>query len=99
MKNIDTKNLEQLVEQKKWQEAKKIMEDVFNSAELSEEEKGEIHTKLASVYMQVVNNINRRYEASLDEMISTLKKIDAKESEVNDKIDLAEVRSEIKGGE
>lgn len=97
MKNIDTKNLEQLVEQKKWTEAKKLLEEFFNSIELSGEEKGEIFTKLASIHMQIVNNINKRYEKSLDEMISALKKIDAKESEVNDKIDLAKVRSEIKG--
>lgn len=99
MQNFDDKKLKNLLEEKKFDEAKKFLEDYFKNLELTESEKGAVFVNYASIYMQVMNDINRQYSKALDEALNILKKIDAKESEVNDKIDLAKVRSEIKGGE
>lgn len=95
MQNFDDKKLKSLLEEKKFDEAKKFLEEYFKNLELTEEEKGAIYVNYASIYMQVMNDINRQYSESLGEALNILKKIDAKESEVNDKIDLAKVRSEI----
>ncbi len=99
MQKFDEKKLKILLEEKKFDEAKNFLEDYFKNLELTDEEKGAIYVNYASVYMQVMNDLNRQYSENLDEALNVLKKIDAKESEVNDKIDLAKVRSEIKGGE
>lgn len=95
MQNFDDKKLKSLLEERKFDDAKKFLEGYLNDLELTEEEKGAIYVNYASVYMQVVNDINRQYSKALDEALTVLKKIDDKESEVNDKIDLAQVRSEI----
>lgn len=97
MKNATLNQLKQLISEKRFDEAKTALHDYINQMELTEEEKGAVLVNFTSLYMKVLSDINANYEEELDAIIAALKDLDAKESLLNDKIDLAAVRSKIKG--
>lgn len=97
MNKLDTKKLEKLLTEKKLDEAKALLEDFFHKVELTPEEKGALYVNLAKIYLEVNNRINGQYLKMLDNMLEALKKVDQKGKEINDRIELAVVRSKIKG--
>lgn len=95
MKPIDTKKLEVLMDQGKWEEAKSLL-DTSLASDLAPEERGAAYVQFASIYMRVKNELNRRYKESLEDAIGILKNIKAREKEVDQKISAGQVKGEIK---
>ena len=54
------------------QKIKKLLDEAV-SKELSSENRGEIYTNFALVYLRVINKLNRDYERVLDGAIAMLK--------------------------
>lgn len=94
---MDSQKITELIKNKKLDEAKKILEDYIKNVELTDEEKGAVYVNLASIYLEASNNLNREYEKFLDGILSLVSEIDSMKGELSDKIDLAAVRSQIKG--
>src|SRR3989338_11189095 len=98
MQTLDPKHLESLLEEGKYDEAKKVLEGYF-SAELTEEEKGAAYVDFARIYMEVMTKLNKSEEALLDEEIAQLKAINSAEKDAEKHLDLNRLQKEIKGSE
>ncbi|MDO8601943.1 MAG: hypothetical protein Q7R62_02355 [bacterium] len=92
---FDTEQLESLLNARQWQKAKALLNS-FLQAEITQEEKGAIYVAFVTTYLSVMNRISAEYEAALDDAITNVKVLNAKEKEVHTKIDLARVKNEIK---
>jgi hypothetical protein len=91
--NID--QLESHLNAREWDKAKSLLNEYLRS-EISDDEKGAIYVAFVTTYLSVMNRINAEYEAALDDAISTIQAVNKKEKEINDQIDLARVKNEIK---
>ncbi|MFZ2522361.1 MAG: hypothetical protein WAX44_00130 [Minisyncoccia bacterium] len=91
---IDIKKIENLLEEKKYDEAKELIKSAF-ATDLDKDEKGALLLSMAEVYMQVSNSINSKYKKALEEAIEGIKNINAFESKVNDHLKLEEVRGNL----
>ncbi len=92
--NIDTKNIEKLLAEKKYAEVGKIISDAA-TAPMSSDEKGAALTGVATVYMDVMNNINIQYRDSLKEAIEAMKKLNKAELGMKDKIAVDEIKGQL----
>jgi len=93
--NIDSKNIEDLLAHKKYDEVRAIISASVHQ-KFSEEEKGAALVGIASIYMDISNSINAAYRDALQEAIDGIKEINKAESKFADKIKLAEVREGLK---
>jgi uncharacterized protein HemY len=91
---IDTKIIEKLLEEEKFEEAKKVIEEAFRQ-NLDDEEKGELLSKISLLYMEVTNSINRKYKKALEDALESIKNINSFESKVADEVKIQEVRGEL----
>lgn len=94
---LDTAKLQELLEARKWDEAKELLEASF-SAPLTQEERGAASAAVISLYVQLMNRINRRYAAALDDAMAVLKDLNTHEGRALNEVDVARVRNQIKGG-
>lgn len=94
MTDSDTQKLAGYIKADKWQEAKKLLDSYLNS-DLSLEEKGAAYVAFITTYLEIMGKINEGYEAILDEVLSEIKTLDEKEKELDQKIRLAHIESDI----
>lgn len=94
MKNIDFRELEQLLKTGHQEEAKTLLVDYFNS-DITEEERGEVLTNMVLSYMRAETTLNLEYAQNLREIMESLKKIDQIEEENNKKIDITNLQNQI----
>lgn len=92
--DIDIKNIEKLLEEKKYDEVRNIVNGVASS-KLSDKETGAVLTGVASVYLEVSNAINERYKEVLKQAIEGMKKINNAENKSLEKIKLSEIRDSL----
>lgn len=92
---LDTNTLEQLLVDGKFEAAKKMLNEYIN-ADLPKEVKGAAYVAFVTTYVSVMNKIYDQYNQALDETIAGLTLIDKKEKELNERVDLARVKGEIK---
>lgn len=92
--NIDLLALEKSLQEKKYDDARKILQSLVE-AKLSSEEKGALYTDFAMTYMQVTNMINLYYKKALETAVSTAKEIDAKIVQMDDVEKLAKIRADL----
>ena len=92
--DIDIKNIESLLAEKKYDEVKAAIIEA-SSKEFSDEERGAALTGLASVYMDISNAINTRYRDALQEAVAGMKDINAAENNASEKAKLVEVRAKL----
>ena len=90
--STDLQNLGQLIDDKKYDEAKAVISAAVKD-DLTDDEKGAALVGLASVYLNMSNNISQQYIDTLKETIDALEKLKKAEIEARDGIDLAEVRA------
>jgi len=93
--DIDPKNIEDLLAQKKYDEVRAIISASVHQ-KFSDEEKGAALVGIASIYMDISNSINEAYREALQEAIDGINEINKAESKFADKIKLAEVRDGLK---
>jgi len=94
MIDIDTTKLESLLEAKKFDEAKKLLEEYFKS-HLTGEEKASLYLDFAGTYLSVMNKINGRYNAAMRSVLEDLEKVDSAEKDAKHRLKLVEVRSSL----
>jgi hypothetical protein len=92
--NIDSQKLEQYLAEKKYDEAKQLINDIVN-AELTEEERGEGLVAFLSVYMEIMNSVNTAYRDALKEILADMQGLNLAESNSKDKIRLKQVRESL----
>jgi hypothetical protein len=90
----DIKKLEALLADKKFDEAKAVINSII-SAKMTESEKGDALVGMSSVYLDIMNSINAKYESALNDAIAGMRAINKAESKMNDKIRLAEVKESL----
>ncbi|MDP3880988.1 MAG: hypothetical protein Q8Q32_02310 [bacterium] len=96
MTDSDKQKLATYIREDKWQEAKKLLDGYLNS-DLSLEEKGAAYVAFVSTYLDIMNKINEGYETVLDEVLSEIKELDDREKELDEKIRLTHLNSDIDG--
>lgn len=92
---FDPQVLTELIEQKKFVEAKKIIDDVL-SEPLTSEQKGEIYVKVASLYLDISNRINKEYLDELNTAVDLLKQTSKDQKGSEEKIKIAEIKENLK---
>jgi len=90
--------LKSLLEEKKFDEVKKIIEDVAKQP-MSDEEKAAAAVFVASIYMETVNQIGEEYRESLKEILVGLERINKAQGEAEDRVKIAEVRNSLATGQ
>ena len=88
---FDEKKLLQLLGQEKYEEAKKIIQEVLAS-DLTPEERGAALTNMAQLYLELNNKMSERYLATLEDAITTLKAMDKTAHKVEEDLALAAAR-------
>jgi len=91
---IDTKKIEELLKDKKYDEVTSLIKEM-SKEELSSEENGEALVGFASIYMKIMNSINAEYRDRLKEAIEAMKLVNKSEAEMNDKAKLMEARASL----
>ncbi|MDO8575364.1 MAG: hypothetical protein Q7R78_01540 [bacterium] len=91
---IDINKLNELLKEKKFTEAKQIIEEFIKSP-MTDEEEGGIITSAIVRYMETMNSIEEKYIESMDEVIAELKKLNEKEAVSKDNEKLDKIRSEL----
>lgn len=94
MKQTEFKKLTALLDQKKFEEAKKLIQDHY-SQELTESETGQAYTMIALAYMKAMNQINRRYLDSINQTIKELNELKKVKATLNKHLGIIEAKSEI----
>ena len=91
---IEVKQIESLLAEKKYDQVHIIINDVVNSA-ISKEDEGAYLTKLFELYLDISNSINSTYLDALEEAVVGMKHIDMAENKMIDKIKLAQIRNKL----
>lgn len=91
---LDIDQFEKLIAANDFAAAKKLLDEVTDQ-ELTEEEKGEIYTKIASAYLKASHEINKEYIKTLDETIELLEKANKSEKLSDEKIKMAEIKIDL----
>lgn len=89
-----TKHIFELIEQDKLDEARKELGDLI-AGEMSAEEKGRVLTETALTYISIMNDLNDRYIASMEQRLKQLEEVSGIADQLDKKIDLAETREKI----
>lgn len=90
----DTKKLNDLLTEKKFDEAATLITEAVSSP-LSEPEKGVALVEMASAYLGTVNNVMADYRDLLKDVVEGLKKLNIADQDVDDKLKLARVRESL----
>jgi hypothetical protein len=93
--DIDTTKLSQLMDDGKWEEAKKLLDEHI-LAMPDEEARSAAHLHLASMYVKIMNGINRDYLATLDDAIAAMKDLKKFEQKGKDEASIEEARAKLK---
>jgi hypothetical protein len=91
---IDSKNIEDLLAQKKYDEVRAIISASIHE-KFTDKERGESLVAIASIYMDISNSINEAYRDALKEAIAGIGQINKAESHFKDNVKLEEVRSKL----
>ncbi len=88
---MDIKNIEKLLEEKKYDEVRSIVNNIASS-KMTDKETGAALTGIASAYLEISNSINARYLDVLQQAIEGMKKINSAENKSLENIKLSEIR-------
>ena len=83
MNEQETKNIELLIGQNKFDEAKAAIKKLFER-EISKKEKGEVFASFTLAYISLINSLQERYQEVLKNKIKDLKKINEIEKKNDD---------------
>ena len=89
--SFDIEQIEKLISLKDFAGAKKLLDDAVDH-NMTEEEKGEIYTKIASAYLEATHAVNQEYIKKLDETIELMEEVEKTEKKEHDKLKVMEVK-------
>ena len=87
--------IDELMKQKRWDEAQSLMEEFFASDILFNEERGRAFINYTMAHMEALVEINEQYKTALEDATALLKNIDQTGARIKDSVDLARLKSEI----
>ena len=87
-------NLSTLIKENKLTEAKTILDGIL-AKPLSDKERGEALVKLAMIYVEVKNSIDREFLKSFKETMDAVKSINIVQQKIKDQRKLEEVRGNL----
>lgn len=90
--------LERLLSEGKQEEAKQLLREML-SAPLSDEERGALLVGFAAAYLALQNSVSATQRDALEEEIAGLEEIDRLSRDIDEKLELAKVRSSLHGTE
>ena len=90
----DIKHLEDLIADKRYNEAKALIKMAMNEP-LTKEQRGAALIDFASLYMKINTAIAMEYKTALTEAVDNMKKINTAKSKIGDDIKIAEVRGKL----
>ena len=90
-------NWEALFRDKKFAEAEAVIKEAV-AADMTESQKAETLTGIASAFMDMTNETNTEYRDALLDVIQGLNKVDSAEKVNAEKVKLVEVRQNLQGG-
>lgn len=79
----------------KWDEAQKLLEQIFASQNLYDEERGKMFMTYIVAYLEALVSINLKYKTALEQASYLLKKVGETQRAIADDIELARVEGEI----
>ena len=94
MNDEEAKQLEQLLTDKKLDEAKTLLQAIF-ARPLTELERGALYTEMITIYMKTMGALDQQYIHGLEEVMSGLDQADRTEVVLEDKISLAALRKDL----
>ncbi|MDP2629447.1 MAG: hypothetical protein Q8P45_01970 [Candidatus Harrisonbacteria bacterium] len=94
MNTLEEKKIGALLEEQKWEEAKRLLSTYLDS-DLSLEEKGAAYVAFVSTYLKMVNQINEQYELILENMLTDLKGDRQEILALDEKMQLADLDTAI----
>jgi hypothetical protein len=92
---LDSKKLDRLMDEGKWEEAKALLEQSLNAIPESEVRSVNYLT-FASLYARVLSNINREYAAALQDDTDALRKLRSRKGAVDDHSAIEGLRTKLK---
>lgn len=95
MAEFNNQEFKNLVEQKNWPAAKRLLEDFFRDNFINQQE-GEAMLSVTSAYLEAMNSLNRQHLGVLDNTLAMLKDLDKEQRQEEEAIDLSLARSQIK---
>jgi ribosome-interacting GTPase 1 len=87
--------IDELMKQKRWDEAQVLLEELFASDVMTDESRGRSFISYVMAYMEALIDINQQYKSALEDATMLLKTVDANGARIKDDIDLARLKSEI----
>lgn len=94
MSQLDSAALEQMISQKRYDEAKEMLRQYFDS-ELGENEEGEVYVDAMADYLAMSNRINEAYLADMNDLKAKLIQVDDMSEEIKKSIDAEKIRGDI----
>ncbi|MEO8637530.1 MAG: hypothetical protein ABI430_01360 [Candidatus Taylorbacteria bacterium] len=94
MNELDTKKIESLLEEEKYDEAASLMAEFFGR-EMTKKEKASFYLAYAGLYLEVMAGISGRYNEALKQIRKNLEEVTAFEKREKDKLNLEEVRTSL----
>lgn len=91
---LDFAKLEELLSQRNFAEAKKMVDAVVDQ-ELAPEERGEVYVKIAALYLDITNKINDAYIAQMDQTLDLIQQVTSSERSIDDKLKVAEIQQQL----
>ena len=87
--------IDELMKQKRWDEAEQALGDFFASDVLYDEERGRAFITYTISYLEALTKLNLEYRAALESAAQLLKKTAQIEAEMKEDIDLQQLTAEI----
>ena len=87
MTRITIQRIDELMNQKRWDEAGKALEEFFVSDVLYNEERGRAFIMYTMAYVEAMATLNQQYRAALEQAQAVLKSINRVESEIKEDTD------------
>ena len=94
MNDEEAKQLEQLLTDRKLNEAKALLQAIF-ARPLTELERGAAYTEMATIYMKTMGALDQQYIHGLEEVMFGLDQADKTGADLEDKISLATLREDL----
>ncbi|OQB05566.1 MAG: hypothetical protein BWY19_00967 [bacterium ADurb.Bin212] len=94
MSQLDAKAFEQMISEKRYDEAKDMLRQYFDN-ELGEEEEGEVYVDAMADYLAMSNRINEAYLADMNDLKAKLSQVDNMSEDITKSIDAEKIRGDI----
>ena len=94
MSNLNNDEFNRLIGEKKFDEAKAMLREFFET-ELNESDEGEYYVTIMAEYLEMSNRINAAYISEMKSIKSRMAELDEIEGEIGKSVDTDQIRKDI----